>query len=310
MSRDWRSRYSTLCQPLGERLFLPADFRQIDPLPRGTAHGRMSWPRRTTEGRHRVYRRYLGTAGHTRIRRWLSTLMDTVYPPHCVVCGRLGAWVCDGCTADIAVFRAPLCRQCGKSIDAPGVCSECRAEESYLAGMCAVGPHRPPLQQIIHAFKYTGVRVLSGPLGALLEDRWRRDRLPIDGIVPVPLHSARQRQRGYNQSILLADELGARLGLPVHPELLVRARNTRSQVGLSGGERWANVWGAFRCPTDQFPGTRLLLIDDVMTSGATLQACAHALRERGAASVWALTLTRAMAPAIVRNGQQPTRPLP
>ncbi len=160
--------------------------------------------------------------------------------------------------------------------------------------MRSVSTHTSPLREVIHALKFEGVRVLAGPLGELLADYWLPLRIGVDVVVPVPLHSARVRQRGYNQSALLASIFGAHTELPLEPQLLVRERATRPQLGLSRSERRLNVRDAFRCPSSDLSAMRVLLIDDVLTTGATLEAAASALRACGAAEVWALTVARAM----------------
>jgi competence protein ComFC len=115
----------------------------------------------------------------------------------------------------------------------------------------------------------------------------------IDVIVPVPLHISRQRQRGYNQSALLARELGTYLRRPVLEDTLLRIKATPPQVGLDARARKANVRGAFRCTNTNLVAQRVLLVDDVCTSGATLEAASDALRDGGARSIWAYTLARA-----------------
>ena len=227
-------------------------------------------------------------------RKWLSILLDLFYPPHCVVCGHSGAWLCADCIEDIPFIEPPICQHCGKPIDRPGVCSVCEGSTSYLMSMRSVAPHLPPLQQALHALKYEGVRVLAESLGTILAHTWQQEPAPASVIVPVPLHRSRLRRRGYNQSVLLAKELAQRIALPLCRGALLRERDTRSQVGLSREERWANVWGAFRCPSGDLCGQDVLLIDDVLTTGATLEACASALLDAGANSVWAFTLTRAL----------------
>jgi len=150
------------------------------------------------------------------------------------------------------------------------------------------------MREAVHALKYGGVRVLAEPLAEMMAATWSLGPLPVTAIVPVPLHPHRVRQRGYNQAVLLARALAPRLDLPAQQDWLVRTRDTRSQVGLTRSERWANVDGAFRCPAAAaVVGQRVLLVDDVFTSGATLRAAAQALRAAGADTVWALTLTRA-----------------
>lgn len=139
--------------------------------------------------------------------------------------------------------------------------------------------------------------MLADPLGHLLARTWQQGSVPVDLVLPVPLHRARVRQRGYNQSLLLARVLGAEAGLPVRDDVLVRWRSTRVQVGLSAEQRRVNVQGAFACLISDLHGQRVLLIDDVLTTGATLNACATALLQAGAGEVWALTLSRAFGPA-------------
>lgn len=117
--------------------------------------------------------------------------------------------------------------------------------------------------------------------------------MPMDIIVPVPLHTTRLRERGYNQAALLAREMARQVGLAVDERTLLRQRSTAPQVELDIEQRKENVHGAFRCSSDALAGRRVLLIDDVCTTGATLEACAVAVQEGGADCVWALTLARA-----------------
>ena len=228
------------------------------------------------------------------VRGLLSGLLDLLYPPRCVVCEQRGAWLCASCIAKAPVLGPRICRHCGKPTSGEELCADCWRGQSLLAGMRSVAPHLPPYQEAIHALKYEGLRVLAEPLGEVMAGYWRREPLPVSIVVPVPLHKARLRQRGYNQSLLLARAFARRIGLQVREDCLVRERNTRSQVGLSADERWANVSGAFRCTGRELHGESVLLIDDVLTTGATLEACAAALLQEDAKSVWAFTLTHAV----------------
>ncbi|MCJ7737376.1 MAG: ComF family protein [Anaerolineae bacterium] len=151
------------------------------------------------------------------------------------------------------------------------------------------------LRDTLHEFKYNGMRVLAHPLGYLLGRHLDQHPVPVDTIIPVPLHARRLRSRGYNQSALLARDLGGASGKPVVMRSLVRQRETAPQVSLGPAARRANVQDAFVCINDALQARDVLLVDDVCTTGATLEACAVALHEVGAKSVRALTLARAIA---------------
>jgi len=224
--------------------------------------------------------------------RIAKPLLDLLFPPHCVACGRLGSWFCDDCIGKIQMQLPPLCVVCGKPLTSGGTCKQCQRDPLPLDGLRSVAGYQDPLRQAIHALKYEGVRVLAAPLGDLMADYVARLSLPADVLVPVPLHPARERKRGYNQSRLLAHAIANRIGLPV-VEALARERNTPAQVHLSRHQRLANVQGAFRATGADLCGQRVLLIDDVCTTGATLAACAHALAPSRPRSIWALTLARA-----------------
>jgi len=148
------------------------------------------------------------------------------------------------------------------------------------------------LRHAIHTFKYRRVAALADPLGDALARFWMQSPVLADVIVPVPLYPDRQRERGYNQAALLAHRLGRAAGLPVRPNALRRVRATAAQMSLNASDRKANVAGAFQCEDAAVRGAAVLLIDDVCTTGATLDACAVALMSAGAVVVRGLTLAR------------------
>lgn len=148
------------------------------------------------------------------------------------------------------------------------------------------------IRRAIHAFKYRHVAALGEPLGNILAEFWQQVAWPVDLIVPVPLHSHRQRERGYNQAALLAQGLVRAAHLPLRANALQRVRATASQMTLDAAQRRSNVNAAFRSDDNGLRGKRVLLVDDVCTTGATLNACAVALKSAGAVEVWGLTLAR------------------
>ncbi len=234
--------------------------------------------------------RLLSVAG---ARRLGQIALDLLYPRRCVGCGRSGALYCVPCRASLSPISPPICPICGQPGRQPGLCRACRAQPLQIDGIRSVAVYEGTLRDAIHAFKYLYVRGLAEALGGLLVDFWRANPLPVDAVVPVPLHRRRVRERGYNQSTLLAVVLGREVGLPVLVDALRRDRYTISQVRLGWQERRSNVADAFSCVDQRVAGRSILLVDDVCTTGSTLEACSIALRLGGARSVRALTLARA-----------------
>jgi len=206
----------------------------------------------------------------------LDAVLNLLFPPHCVGCGVHGVWLCPVCLDQVLFYEPPW----------PAFFEEAQP----LLGARAAAHLSGPLREALHRFKYAGLRALAVDLGEMLYDAWDAEPWPVDVVVPVPLHPRRLRERGYNQSALLARELSRRTGLPVVERTLQRITPTPPQVGLSASQRAANVQGAFRCGDEGLRGRSVLLIDDVMTTGATLRACGEALLDGQARAVWGLTV--------------------
>jgi competence protein ComFC len=219
-------------------------------------------------------------------------LLDLFYPPFCVGCGRTGTLYCCTCRDATSRILPPLCPHCGLPQEASRICPWCLAHPTAIAGIRSAAVFEGPLRSAIHQFKYGYMRDLAAPLSDLLVSCWQEVNQSIDVIVPVPLHARRFKERGYNQSALLARRVGSALRIPVNCGCLHRNRHTVSQTRLSAQERARNVEGAFTCVGPDVQDKCVLLIDDVCTTGSTLGACSHALGEGGAQSVWALTVAR------------------
>lgn len=223
----------------------------------------------------------------------VGPLLDLLFPPRCVVCRKVGVWLCSECVPRLPRISGPICACCGTPVSVGSLCPSCQKEPLRLEGIRSAAPFRGPVRAAIHYLKYRHAPTLAGPLGELMAGWWREHPLPVDVMVPVPLHPARLRARGYNQAALLAHALSQRIGVPVDEGALFRVRATASQMRLKAAERRRNVQDAFYCPPGRVSGRRVLVIDDVCTTGATLEACADALRAGGAIAVWAFTLARA-----------------
>ncbi|NLF00471.1 MAG: ComF family protein [Anaerolineales bacterium] len=205
----------------------------------------------------------------------------------------MGAWLCDACQQRAARVAPPFCTRCGDAITTGELCPRCQVTPLRLDCVRSAFYFEGVVRDTIHEFKYNGVTVLAEPLSDLMARYWHDHPLPADVLVPVALHKARLRERGYNQAELLARALGRRIGLPVNTATLVRQRATAPQVELDMQERKRNVEGAFEVHGQELTGRKVLLLDDVCTTAATLDACAAALRDGGVESVAALTLARA-----------------
>ena len=187
----------------------------------------------------------------------------------------------------------PLCPKCGRPQSSATLCPGCLSWQTEIDGIRSPFRFDGVIRQAIHQLKYGNLRALAVLLARLLSDYQIDTSVPGEVLVPVPLHPKRLRERGYNQSRLLAKELGKLVDLPVVDDCLVRERHSLPQARTSTvGERRRNVAGAFSCRDRRLQDKPVLLIDDVSTSGATLDACARALKEAGAASVWGLVLAR------------------
>jgi ComF family protein len=178
-------------------------------------------------------------------------------------------------------------------VHAGDLCARCQVSPLQIESIRSVVYFEGVIRDAMHWLKYRGRAVVAKPLGDLMAVYWRQHGLPVDVVVPVPLHAARLRERGYNQAGLLAREMARQVGLPVDERTLIRQRATASQVDLDAKQRKENVLDAFHCSGRCLLDKRVLLIDDVCTTGATLEACAVALYEGGARKVCALTLARA-----------------
>ena len=233
----------------------------------------------------------------------LLALSSLFYPASCVVCSGTVAWreyLCTDCRTRAPRIAAPFCAKCSEpfsgAITQTFSCANC--EHRTLHFDCAVAAYRSRglVRKLVHEFKYGRQRQLRHPLAAWLGETMRDARLRgrrFDVIVPVPLHRARERERGFNQALLLAELLSRQVAVPLR-DLLERIRYTTTQTAYDRSERMENLRDAFRLRKKMHVRElRVLLIDDVLTTGSTLSECARVLKDAGALSVHAATAARA-----------------
>ena len=219
--------------------------------------------------------------------------LNLLFPQWCVGCGKEGDFICSACRRSLPRLMPPLCPRCGRPQSSGILCPGCVGWQTEIEGIRSPFRFDGVMRQAIYQLKYRNLRALAVPLAQLLQDYLTTSHVPGDALVPVPLHQKRLRQRGYNQSRLLAQELGKLINLPVVDDCLIRLRHAPPQARTSTvDERRSNVADAFTCRDHRLRDKQVLLVDDVSTSGATLDACATALKAAGASSVWGLVLAR------------------
>lgn len=239
------------------------------------------------------------------MEHWLDRVLNWIYPVDCAACGgpaterRLPCF-CRACWETIHPITGPICPCCGRPFDSnlalaysPGHhCASCREQPPAYDQAFSPFRYEGALERAICLYKYRRRVALAGPL-AQLALTWQARLPPVDVVIPVPLHPQRLRTREFNQALLLADRIASRLERPLVYEDLQRLRPTPPQTQLDRAERARNVRHAFAVrPSADLQGRRVLLVDDVMTTGATVGECAKALRQAGVTSVVVLTVAR------------------
>ena len=220
--------------------------------------------------------------------------LDWLYPPHCGGCGKAGSRWCADCDQQTHCIPSTICQICGRVMKTAGLCPACRKNPPPFVALRSWAIFNGPLRKALHRLKYSRDiamgEILARPLVKMLHQlEWK-----IDLVTSVPVGVARRAERGYNQATLLALPLALAGGIPFRSQALLKTRETRSQVGLDPVQRRENVLGAFQACSEIVAARRVLVVDDVTTSGATIDVCASALREAGAHQVFGLTLARAV----------------
>lgn len=229
------------------------------------------------------------------VSRLTAVLLSGLYPSSCPVCHKpsdkhLYSPVCKDCWDSIRKYTGPACNICAAPLvsEYSATCGECLLHKPDFSSVQNFGIYSDTLREAIHILKFSGLKRLAKPLGRFLSEL----RMPeADGIVPVPLTKKALRQRGFNQTLLLARVLSKSCGIPVHMDLLYKKKETLPQIGLGAKERITNIKNAYEVNGD-IKGLTLILLDDVMTTGATARECSKTLIKAGAKEVTVVTLAR------------------
>lgn len=228
-------------------------------------------------------------------------LVDILFPPACPICGNpLGyengkrKQICEDCVNKIEYIREPRCMKCGKQLEnsTAEYCYDCgKKQHCYNRGI-AVYAYTEGIKQSLYRFKYQGKREYAVFYGAEAAKHCKRyiDRWKIDVMIPVPMYAAKEKKRGYNQAELFALELGKNLNIPVDADSLTRSKKTIPMKELNDIQRRKNVENAFHMKANVVKYKKILLIDDIYTTGATIDECAEVLRKHGAEEIYFLCL--------------------
>ncbi len=234
-------------------------------------------------------------------------ILDTLFPISCLSCGQDGFWLCDDCLQKITILNFQVCPRCEKFITEQGnLCYNCKnntkREPFYLDALVVATKYKESnISKIIHTYKYNFVRDLSAPLGEILIKIILRSNLPLpDFIIPVPLHSRRLRWRGFNQAGLIAEIVSQKLTpgfeIPLLDNILIRNKYTSPQMKIGNySDRKKNIQNSFlisKSSVEKIKNKKILIVDDVATTSATLSECAKILKESGAKKVFAAVIAR------------------
>ncbi len=224
--------------------------------------------------------------------------MNVLYPRTCPICENIVAkqevYICEKCSGKLIKIRNPRCKKCGKPLENAKMeyCKDCGRHPHYYEEGRALWVYNKELRESIYRFKYDNKREYADYyVSSILNTygSWIR-RLNIQGVIPVPLHKKKKRARGFNQAQVLAEKLAEGLQLPIYTDFLVRQKNTRPQKELNEKERQKNLKNAFKVVQNDVQLNIVLLVDDIYTTGATIDACSKLLKEQGVQKVYFICL--------------------
>lgn len=233
------------------------------------------------------------------LRFFKENLFDLVFPKFCLGCGQEGIWICPQCQDKIVQVSSQVCPECGRISRSGKFCKHCQKSKRLSGIIVACYWEEGPIKEIIHNFKYNNVLELSDFLGGLMAEALKENIQTIADysnhilITAVPLYWLRRAQRGFNQSEMLAEAIAEKLSLPKNFKILKKIRRTKPQAQTDSKKRRENLQNSFKFYKNiTVRGRTIIIVDDVTTTGTTLNECARVLRKAGAKEVWGLVIAR------------------
>lgn len=236
--------------------------------------------------------------GDKKTKNVIKKVLGIIYPKRCPICGEIVSQkeqlICGECKNKLVYIKNPRCKKCGKPLEfaKEEYCRDCKRRKHYFEEGRAVWLYSKEMRSSIYRFKYDNKREYAEFYTEELVriyGSWIK-RLQIDAIVPIPLHEKRKKIRGFNQAEVLANQIGEKMNLPVMPKLMIRQKNTIAQKELNDKERQENVKNAFKIPYNEVQLKKVLLVDDIYTTGSTIDAAAKALKGKGVEKVYYICL--------------------
>jgi ComF family protein len=228
-----------------------------------------------------------------KIYRALWKAVDFVYPPTCAGCGKPGTLWCDECQENTILISKPVCQKCGCPLSIPGICFECQTNPPPYTMLRSWAEYGDPVRKALISLKYKSNLGLGMVFSPMLVEMIKTMNWDFDCVIPVPISRGHQKERGYNQSTILARPISLAINTPLVLNSITRTKETQTQVELSREERFKNLESAFSINSAKLIGKKkVLLVDDITTTGATLISCSRALKEAGCSEIYCLTVAR------------------
>lgn len=218
--------------------------------------------------------------------------IDVLYPPSCAVCGHEGVRFCDDCRSQMRLIGANICEICGEPLHQRGICDRCQNEPPPFSALRSYAEFNGPLREALHSLKYQNNLALGDTFSSLLIPMIQKLGWQFDLVLPVPISRSKRKERGYNQAGLIAYPISLAFDVIYSDSLLFRKFEVKSQVGLSREERFKNLHNAFQGNSAKLNKKKVLLVDDVTTTGATIISCAKALQESGCERIYSITVAK------------------